>query len=59
MAIQSRNLLAIAVHVALGTSLPAMAGEPDEADDRVTELGKIAVDVEVRRSSRSASITTF
>jgi len=47
---QSRSLLALAVHVALGTSVSAMAGEgvkPDKQDGKVTELGKIAVDAEV------------
>jgi catecholate siderophore receptor len=44
---QSRSLLAIAVHVALGTSLTAVADEPALEEERVTELGKIAVDAEV------------
>src|SRR5882757_8587166 len=44
---QSRGLLAIAVHVALGTGLTAVAAEPAEQEEKVTELGKIAVDAEV------------
>jgi len=44
---QSRSLLAIAVHVALGSSLTALASEPVKQEEKVTELGKIDVDAEV------------
>jgi catecholate siderophore receptor len=44
---QSRNLLAIAVQVALGSSLTAIASEPAKEEEKVTELGKIAVDADV------------
>ena len=44
---QSRSLLAIAVHVALSASFSAVAAEPVNEQERVTELGKIAVDAEV------------
>ena len=46
MGSQSRSLLAIAVHVALSASLPALAAEPGAEEEKVTELGKIAVDAE-------------
>lgn len=42
----SRNLLALAVHMALGTTVSAVAAEAAKPDDKVTELGKIAVDAE-------------
>jgi catecholate siderophore receptor len=44
---QSRSLLAIAVQVALGSSLTAVASEPAKQEEKVTELGKIAVEAEV------------
>ncbi len=47
MGSQSRSLLAIAVHVALSASLSAVAAEPVAAEEeKVTELGKIAVDAD-------------
>jgi catecholate siderophore receptor len=47
MVSQSRSLLAIAVHVALSASLAALAGEPTAEEDKIKELGKIAVDADV------------
>jgi catecholate siderophore receptor len=44
---QSRGFLAIAVHLALSASLSAMAAEAGDDREKVTELGKIAVDAEV------------
>jgi catecholate siderophore receptor len=44
---QSRGFFAIAVHLALSASLSAMAAEAGDDREKVTELGKIAVDADV------------